>query len=83
MHSVLAPLVKAGHEGVKIVCTDVLCFTPDLLYQLHKGAFKDHLVNWVTEACGEDGEDGIDHHFWSMAHHPGLQHFTKGISLVS
>ena len=54
-----------------------------LLHQLHKGVFKDHLVNWVTEACGEDGEDGIDHHFWSMAHHPGLQHFTKGILLVS
>lgn len=30
MHSVLAPLVKAGHEGVKIVCTDVLCFTPSI-----------------------------------------------------
>ena len=38
------------------------CFAPDLLHQLHKGVFKDHVVKWATE-CLKGGEKEIDLQF--------------------
>ena len=60
------------------------CFAPDLPHQLHKGVFKDCIIKWVME-CLEGGlrEKEINDHFHAMPQGNNLQHFQKGISLIS
>lgn len=57
-------------------------FTPDLLHQLHKGVFKDHIVSWATEAL-PGGSAEVDDRFKCMTLHPDIRHFKNGISLTS
>lgn len=63
-------------------CNIFQCFTPNILHQLHKGVFKDHLVKWSTEASHVSKSD-IDKKFQALPRHPSLRHFNKGISFVS
>ncbi|KAJ7623731.1 hypothetical protein FB45DRAFT_980504 [Roridomyces roridus] len=69
-------------------CNIFQCFTPDILHQLHKGVFKEHIVKWATESLdptysADDANAEIDFRFRSIPNHPGLRYFKVGISLVS
>ncbi|KAI5985671.1 hypothetical protein EDC04DRAFT_2873649 [Pisolithus marmoratus] len=76
-------LRKFDAEGLHMdlpFCDIFTCITPDILHQLHKGIFHDHLLQWCTSLMGKKE---IDAHFQAMSHYPALCHFKKGISTIS
>ncbi|KAJ7073650.1 hypothetical protein C8F01DRAFT_970896 [Mycena amicta] len=61
------------------------CITPDLLHQLHKGAFGDHISRWAAQSMDgtEDGrKQEMDTRFKALPRHPMLRHFTNGTSVI-
>ncbi|KAI6103379.1 hypothetical protein F5141DRAFT_1189786 [Pisolithus sp. B1] len=54
-----------------------ICLTPDILHQLHKGIFHNHLVQWCLSILGKKE---INVCFQAMTQYPNLHHFKKGIS---
>nr|VWO99055.1 Uncharacterized protein [Ganoderma boninense] len=58
--------------------TDIFAtISPDILHQLHKGIFKDHLVAWVSKLIGKAE---LDRRFASLSRCHGVRHFKTGIS---
>ncbi|KAG9088781.1 hypothetical protein FRC06_001853 [Ceratobasidium sp. 370] len=58
------------------------CLTPDILHQLHKGVFKDHLMDWCLKLVKhlEGSVDSVDNRYKSMPNHSGLRHFASGVT---
>ncbi|KAJ3859357.1 hypothetical protein EV359DRAFT_68232 [Lentinula novae-zelandiae] len=64
------------------LCNIFECITPDLLHQLHKGVFSDHVASWAQKSI-KNGQEEIDMRYQAMPTHPTLRHFKQGISKVT
>ncbi|KAG9122446.1 hypothetical protein FRC07_001163, partial [Ceratobasidium sp. 392] len=51
-------------------------FPPDLLHQMYKGVFKDHLLEWSAHAVGKVE---LNNRFKSMSPYHSLRHFKDGV----
>ncbi|KAF8598297.1 hypothetical protein BDV93DRAFT_534372 [Ceratobasidium sp. AG-I] len=58
------------------------CLTPDILHQLHKGVFKDHLMDWCLRLVKhlQGSVDNVDYRYKAMPHHSSLRHFASGVT---
>jgi hypothetical protein len=76
------------------LCDIFSSLTPDLLHQLHKGLFGDHVRHWAVDAVKSfrnagskgkprTGEEEIDKRFQLMPSHPSVRHFHRGLSGIS
>ncbi|KIO33396.1 hypothetical protein M407DRAFT_65584, partial [Tulasnella calospora MUT 4182] len=57
-----------------------VAFPPDLLHQLHKGIFKEHLFSWCQTLMSEKA---LDQRYKSMPPHRDLRQFKNGISSIT
>lgn len=55
------------------------CITPDMLHQLHKGVFKDHLFQWAT--TGVEAE--VDARYMRYPPYQNLRVFVRELSTIS
>ncbi|KAF8505172.1 hypothetical protein JB92DRAFT_3084154 [Gautieria morchelliformis] len=75
----ICPVPQPFWHGLPL-CDIFHSLTPDILHQLHKGVFKDHLSTWCTSLATNLE---IDAHFKALPIHPSVKSFKKGISTVS
>jgi hypothetical protein len=61
-------------------CNIYAALTPDLLHQLHKGVFKDHVMAWCLKLVDEAE---FNDRFKAMPGHWNLRHFFKNVSELS
>jgi hypothetical protein len=60
------------------LCDIFTCLTPDILHQLHKGVFKDHLFAWCQKLMKNSSD--MDEQYKSMPRHSMLWHFQAGVT---
>ncbi|CAE6452458.1 unnamed protein product [Rhizoctonia solani] len=61
-------------------CDIFSALTPDILHQLHKGVFKDHLMKWCLELVNQSEFNDL---YKAMLRHSNLRHFDKNVSELS
>jgi hypothetical protein len=61
-------------------CNIHTALAPDILHQLHKGVFKDHLMKWCLSLANETE---FDNRFKTMPEHSSLRHFKSKVSELS
>jgi hypothetical protein len=58
-------------------CDISAALTPDILHQLHKGVFREHLMNWCLALVEKAS---VDSRYKAMPGHATLRHFRAGVT---